>query len=237
MSVVPNQPMLEEVVVTGTLVKSSFERFAQWAKLLFLLQLVIFIYRMSNNRYESSEPIVFVCTFVLFGIWLPLCGYSSATARDRACLSLFSWVQFVLSLWELFNVWDNAMQLSILQDGCDYCAVVFDRGTKTCQYMGDNGWITISQHKCKHFPSTTEIACTAFLTTLISGTGCCAALAARQMLNDNHVVAQIMETVPEIERGQAITVPEPDDGPETTTVAAPYLLAAVGVEEKSSEVV
>jgi hypothetical protein len=35
--------------------------------------------------------------------------------------------------------------------------------------------------------------------TSISCAGCCAALTAREMLNDNHVVAQIMESVPEVE--------------------------------------
>ena len=243
MSVFPNHPMMEEVVVTGTLVKSSFERFAQWVKLLFLFQLVLFIYRILTNVHDSSEPFLWVCTFVAFGIWVPLCGYSSATARERTCLSLFSWMQFVLSLWGVFRVWDYAMHLSNLKDGCDYCAAVFDQGPETCRYAWDNNWIIISRNECKQIPSTTEFACTTILMTLVSGTGCCAALAARQMLNENHVVAQIMETVPEIEVGQDADVPEAADDPTHTTGAEPYRIVAEGVvltegvEEKSSEVV
>ena len=186
--------MSEEVVVTGTLVKSPFERIAQWSKLLFLLQLVLFVCRMCT-KYDSSEPIGFICTFVLFGIWLPLCGYSSAYARDRACLSLFACVQGVLSVVGLIQVWESTSYQIMLKDGCEHCTTIFEHGSETCQYhfRHNNDWISIHRSDCHHFPSMAEIACSAILMTSISCAGCCTALSARQMLHDNHVVAQLME--------------------------------------------
>ena len=191
---------MEEVVVTGTLVKPSFERFAMWSKVLFLLQLILFVYRMLTE-YDSNKLFVFICTFSLFGIWLPLCGYSSASALDRTCLALFSCVQSGLSLIMLFNVWETTMHLLNLKDGCEHCTHIFESGAETCQYgTGHNkDWLNIKQAECLHFPSMAVIAGTAFLMTSISCAGCCAALTAREMLNDNHVVAQIMESVPEVE--------------------------------------
>ena len=246
--------MLEEVVVTGTLVKSSLARVAQWSKLLFLLQLVLFIYRMWTNydcsydpSYDSSEPFGFICMFVLFGIWLPLCGYSSASARDRPCLALFACVQGIMSVVGLFDVWKTTQYQRMLRDGCKHCTPIFDRGSETCQYgIGhNNDGINIDRYMCQHFPTLGEIACRAFMMTSISCAGCCAALSARQMLNDNHVVAQIMELVPEIME----LVPEVEVEPEVIrndpsghehlehdSRANPPVLVAGRVEEKSSEV-
>lgn len=231
--------MFEEVVVTGTLVKSSLERVAQWSKLLFLLQLVLFVYRMCT-KYDSSDPIGFICTFVLFGIWLPLCGYSSASARDRACLSLFACVQGVLSVVGLFQVWESTRYQTMLQDGCEHCTAIFEHGLERCKYgVGhNNDWITINRSDCQHFPSMAEIACSAILMTSISCAGCCAALSARQMLNDNHVVAQIMESVPEVEvEPEVVRVGFVDPVAEHDPGANPSVLGAGRVEEKSTEVV
>ncbi len=114
---------MEEVVVTGTLVKPSFERFAMWSKVLFLLQLILFVYRMLTE-YDSNKLFVFICTFSLFGIWLPLCGYSSASALDRTCLALFSCVQSGLSLIMLLVL----LMLVLCRCGCFVlCALLFVR--------------------------------------------------------------------------------------------------------------
>ena len=229
--------MVEEVVVTGTLVKSSLERVGQWSKSLFLLQLVLFIYRMWTD-YDSSGPIGFICTFVLFGVWLPLCGYISASARDRACLSLFAYVQGVLSVVGLFNVWETTRYQTMLQDGCEHCTPIFEHGSQTCQYgIGhNNDWININRSDCQHIPIMAEIACGACLMTLISCAGCCAALSARQMLNDNHVVAQLMGSVPEIEVEPEVVMVGTDEYLEHGSSANSPVLVAGRVEEKSREV-
>ena len=238
MPVFQNKSMTEQIVVTGTLVKSSLERVGQWSKSLFFLQLVLFIYRMWTD-YDSSQLFVFICTFVLFGIWLPLCGYSSASSRDRTCLTLFAGVQGFLSVGWLVHVWETTRYQTLLKDGCEHCISIFEHGSETCQYgIGhNNDWINIERSECHHIPSTAEIACSAFLMTSISCAGCCAALSARRMLNDNHVVAQLMELVPEVEVVPEVVRVGPDDNVEPYSSNDPPMLVAGRVEEKSTEAV
>lgn len=229
--------MAEEVVVTGILVKSSEERVGQWCKSLFLLQLVFFIYRLCTN-YDPSELFVFICMFVyLFSVLL--CGYSSASARDRFCLSLFVCIQYFLSVVWLVNVWDTTRYHAMMKNGCEHCMPVFEHGTETCQYhfRHNNDWINIQQAECRHIPSTAEIVCRAILMTAISCVGFCVALSARQVLNGNHVVAQIMKSVPEVEGTPEVVSVGTSDNLEQYSRDDPPVLVAGRVEEKSNEVV
>lgn len=207
--------MVEDVIVTGTLVKSSFERLAMWCKVLFLLRLVLFVYLMSTE-HSSTQRIGTICAFVSLGIGIPLCGHSTAAARNRTFLKVYSYVQGGFSLILLFVVWDTTESLSILNDVCKECASVFARGAETCQYQApsrDYAWTSIEQSQCRRVPSTVEIVCTACLRMLISGVSCCTAYTAQKMINDKYVVAQLMESVPEVE---AIPVSLRTELPEAT---------------------
>mgnify|MGYP006073351033 CR=1 FL=1 len=191
--------MVEDVIVIGTLVKTSFERLAMWSKVLFLLRLVLFVYLMASS---SHQRIGTICAFVSLGVVIPLCGHSSAAARNRTFLKFYSYVQGGLSLIILFVVWDTTESRLMLNDVCKECTSVFERGAETCQYQAPSrgyAGTSIGRSQCRHVPSIVEIVCTACLRTMISGVCCCSAFTAQKMITDKYVVAQLMESVPEVE--------------------------------------
>ena len=193
--------MLGDIIVTGILVTSATDHLIKWTKCLFLLQLGYFIYQMFvNPDWEVG------LTFVMFGIYLPFFGYRSATTQ-KSSLYTYACLQCCLSIIAIFGIFNMIMYLTVLSDGCDQCSALFRHGNDTCQYGWGNGdikWFKIHRVECDNFPTVMQIVWPLFFMTSISGASCCAAFAAHRILNDKHVVAQIIHTVPIIEDSTSV---------------------------------
>lgn len=191
--------MLEDVVVTGTLVNSSAERLMKLSQFLFLLHFCYFVFRLLYYSFSDSHQwICFILTFALCGIYIPLCGYVSAVNNKKSAIALFSGIQCCLSFLSILDIVNTTLFLTIMNDGCEVCTRIFKQGNESCQYNWEGQSVQISRADCNAFPSLVQIGLPLFFMTSISGASCYAALTAHQILNEKHVLAQIIHTTPEL---------------------------------------
>lgn len=193
---------MEVIIVEGVPTKTHAEKLMQWTKMIFLLQLAYFVYRLTT---VPNHWIHYMIGFVVCGIYVPLCGYESAKKMNHRNLFLFIVTQCFFSFVVLFDIITVALGLSMLQDMCDECYVQFTAKDE-CELVGSNNESVVINRDsnvyvedCLNLPNNTEIAIYMFFMSCLFSSGCWAIVVARRARKEKYVVAQIVHIAPDVE--------------------------------------
>ena len=217
---------MEVIIVDGVPTKTHAEKVMQWTKIIFLLQLAYFAYRLTT---VPSHWIHYMIGFIVCGIYIPMCGYTSAKKMNRRNLSLFIGTQSFFSFLALFDIVAVTMGLTNLQDACKQCYAQFTAKDE-CEIVGSNNeTVEISVDSCMNFPNNIEIAFYMFFMSCILFTGCWAIIVSQRALKDKYVVAHVVHAAPNVER----QIPVFEGAVEEAVEEAVEVAVEVAVEETS----
>jgi energy-coupling factor transporter transmembrane protein EcfT len=184
------------VIVDGVFTKSYSNSLMHWTKIIFIFQLLLFVYRVF---YLDAYWLTYMIVFVICGIYIPLCGYKSAKKANHKYLRLFSTIQCFFSILTIFNVVNYVINTSLIEDACKKCAEQF-KNSEECDFVFyDNNDVIITSENCEHLPSTEELAIYSFFMSGIVFSGCLTAFIALKITREEVVEAVLVNSVPDIE--------------------------------------
>jgi len=185
-------PEPQLIIVNGVPVKSREEMTQKWTCVLFLANMIYFIYQC--NVYSDKNQLLAVSfSFLICGVYLPFYGYTAVKKNKEGAIRFFTIMLSIISLFGIVSALSSIGFYYELNGICDDCEPVFEDGAQDCNVsFARNEVVYITADECSKMPSESNFVIKHVLELMVNIIGMITACT----VTGKRKHAQIAETVP-----------------------------------------
>lgn len=172
------------IVVAGVPVRDAIAEARKWSSVLFVSQLIYFIFNLVVELYYGEEEntsniLTHAFTFCVCGVYLPLALYNNAKRKNLRILCFISILILLISLMTLILAINSLCTFYDIRQICEDCQQDFQEYNRTCdmvmQGVQRTYTITVTQDECDSVPEASVNIARHVIQWFVALIGCIAA--------------------------------------------------------------